>query len=232
MKSINKKLKKHIKENIIPAYKSANKAHSVEHIKNVIEYAIMLARELHLNLDIIYTAAAYHDIGILGWGCRDNKASHKHLRKYHHIYSARAVMQSNALRDFFNIKELKIISDACLDHRASNPKQPSSIFGKVIADADRLDGFELDVLFQRCLDYENFKYPNKEIDEIKADIYNHINDKYSFNGYAFDSLYLKITKMKFEEEIKRVKEVSSSRPLFEQEFTKWLKDKSFSFLKY
>ena len=229
MKSVNEQLKRHIKENIIPAYKSANKAHSIEHIKNVIDYALMLAEELHLNLDIIYTAAAYHDIGILGWGCPNSKANHKHLRKYHHIYSARAVMESNALREFFNITELKIISDACLDHRASNPNQPSSIFGKVIADADRLDGFELDVLFQRCLDYENFKYPNKEIDEIEDDIFAHINDKYSFDGYAFDSIYLKITKMKFEEQIQRVKEVSSSRSLFEREFAKWFKDKSFKF---
>ena len=220
MKVIHDKLSRHIKEDIIPVYRKANRAHSPNHIEQVIDYALDLAEELDVDMNITYAAAAYHDIGIIGWGFKGQN-SKQDFREEHHLYSASAVRESKKLNELFNKDEVEIIASACLNHRASNPDSPVTIYGKIVADSDRLDGFDLDVLFRRCYEYDKYRYPEKNLDQIKEDIFKHVEEKYSYFGYAYDSLYLPFTKSKFSKKIERVKKTCSDRKLFEREFNKW-----------
>ena len=220
MKVIHERLIRHIEEDIIPVYEKANRAHSKNHIKRVIDYSLKLARELDVDLNITYTAAAYHDIGIIGWGAQRGE-SNQTLRAKHHKYSAIAVKESKELNELFNKDELEIISSACFNHRASNSDNPVTLYGKVVADADRLDGFKLNVLFKRCYEYDRFHYPEKSMEETKEGIFSHVKEKYGYFGYAYDSLYLPITKRKFATEIGLVKKICSDKKQFDREFRRW-----------
>ena len=61
---INANLKKYIEENIFPVYEKNEKAHGIEHIKYVIERSFKFAKKIpNADLNIVYTVAAFHDIG-------------------------------------------------------------------------------------------------------------------------------------------------------------------------
>ena len=64
MIEINNELKKYIEENIFPEYQKNEKAHNIEHIKYVINRSFKFAETVdNINYDIVYTVAAFHDIG-------------------------------------------------------------------------------------------------------------------------------------------------------------------------
>ena len=61
---INSKLKEYIKNNIFQSYKRNDHGHDLEHIKYVIERSLKFASTVeNINYDMVYTIAAYHDIG-------------------------------------------------------------------------------------------------------------------------------------------------------------------------
>ena len=62
---INSELKEYIEEKIFPVYDKNEVGHGIEHIKYVIDRSFELVNEnkLDVNLDMVYTIAAYHDIG-------------------------------------------------------------------------------------------------------------------------------------------------------------------------
>ena len=63
IKNIEKELIKYIEEEIFPLYSKNEEGHGIKHIKTVIERSLKFAKEYDVNLDIVYTVAAYHDIG-------------------------------------------------------------------------------------------------------------------------------------------------------------------------
>lgn len=63
IKNIDKELIKYIEEEIFPLYSKNEEGHGIKHIKTVIERNLKFAKEYDVNLDIVYTVAAYHDIG-------------------------------------------------------------------------------------------------------------------------------------------------------------------------
>lgn len=66
MKSINPELKQYIETEILPHYDVNNiGGHGKEHIQTVIErsFEIINEFELDVNKDMVYTIAAFHDIG-------------------------------------------------------------------------------------------------------------------------------------------------------------------------
>ena len=61
---INKELKNYIETKIFPIYELNDLGHNVDHIKYVIERSMMFASTIeNINYDMVYTVAAYHDIG-------------------------------------------------------------------------------------------------------------------------------------------------------------------------
>ena len=118
---------------------------------------------------MVYTIAAYHDLGIpMG-------------RKTHHLTSAKLLLEDNNLKQFFNDEELLIMKEAIEDHRASSPNPPRSIYGRIVAEADR--DIDPDRVLERCIQYQKNKYPRSTDEEIFIHAKEHIIEKYGDNGY-------------------------------------------------
>ena len=57
-------LREYIQQNIIPQYVNFDKAHQIDHVEKVIEESLKLASYYDVNLPMVYTIAAYHDLGL------------------------------------------------------------------------------------------------------------------------------------------------------------------------
>ena len=125
--NINLELKKYVEEKVLPEYSKNEPAHSIDHIKYVINRSFDLVKEnkLDVNLDMVYVIAAYHDIG------------HHIDSKKHEIISAEIMFKDENLKKFFSDDERVIIKEAIEDHRASAKEDPRSIYGKIVSSADR-----------------------------------------------------------------------------------------------
>ncbi len=186
---INENLKTYIENNILPLYEKNEQGHGINHIEYVIERSFEIVKEnkLDVNLDIVYTVAAYHDIG------------HYIDSKKHEIISADIMIKDKNLEMFFNKEELKIIKEAILDHRASNDKEPRSIYGKIVSSADR------NTCINDCL-LRTYTYGKKldsslTDDELYLRAYDVLVKKFGDNGYA--KFYFKDQKYeKFLQEIR------------------------------
>ena len=134
---MNAELKKYIESEIIPRYENFDKAHGTDHAKAVIERALELALHYDVDKDMIYAAAAFHDTG-LGEG-----------RKNHHLASGRIIREDTRLRQWFSAEQIETIARAAEDHRASLGHEPRCIYGKIIAEADRL--IDPETVIRRCV---------------------------------------------------------------------------------
>jgi uncharacterized protein len=168
---INIVLLEHIEKNIFPLYKKNDEGHNLEHIKYVINRSIELARDIEdIDYNMLYTIAAYHDIG------------HYIDRKNHEVLSAEIMRQDKALEDFFTKGEIKIMSDAIEDHRASLKDEPRNIYGKIVSSADR--EINIDTLIKRMYSYTKEHNPEYNIEQIIKRHFEHYKAKYGNNGYA------------------------------------------------
>jgi len=165
---INLILKKHIEDNILPIYRKLDLAHSGDHVFDVINKALNIAKDYDVNLDMIYTIAAFHDIGLI----KD--------RKMHHIIGGQMLAEDKFLRNIFKNAEIKIMQEAIEDHRASNKTAPRTIYGKIVAEADRAEN--MDKVIERCLLFQ-MKSNEDTFDDIYPSVYDHIVTKYGENGY-------------------------------------------------
>ena len=119
------KLTAYIEGNVLPRYATFDAAHGVDHVMGVIARSLSLARLVNVDERLAYVAAAYHDLGLVGG------------REKHHLLSGEMVMQDAFLASYFTSDELQLIKEAVEDHRASSSRSPRSIYGKIVAEADR-----------------------------------------------------------------------------------------------
>ena len=166
---INKELKKYIEEKILPNYLNVDKGHNIEHVNSVIQDSFDLAEKFNLNPDIVYTIAAYHDLGL----CRD--------RKTHHLISGEILINDNTLKRWFSAQELLIMKEAVEDHRASSKNEPRSIYGKVIAEADR--SIEPVSIIKRTIQYSVNNSPEEPKSIHYKHLVEHMQEKYAEGGY-------------------------------------------------
>ena len=168
---VNNDLKKYIEENIFPIYEKNEKAHGIEHINNVISRSFKFAKQVpDTNLNIVYTVAAFHDIG------------HHINPKKHEIISAEMMYKDENLKKFFSDEERLIIKEAIEDHRASSDHEPRTIYGKIVSTADRNDSVKDSLKRSYC--YNRKLHPEYTDRQIFEDCHYHLNDKFGENGYA------------------------------------------------
>lgn len=168
---INNKLREHIEQDVFPEYQKNEPAHNLEHIQYVIERSFKFAQTVpDINLDMVYTIAAYHDIG------------HHIDPKRHEIVSAEIMQKDKKLKQFFSEEELKTIKEAIEDHRASSDHEPRSIYGKIVSTADRNNTVE-SCLF-RSYSYGKRLHPDYSDEQLFERAYDHLKDKFGENGYA------------------------------------------------
>ncbi len=168
---INEKLKKYIEKYILPSYKKNDLGHNLDHIKYVIRRSLKFAKTVpNVNMDMVYTIAAYHDIG------------HYIDAKNHEKVSAEMLLADENLREYFTEDEIKIMSEAVYDHRASLEGEPRSIYGKIISSADRNNTVE------KCL-YRSYFYgkkldPKASDEELYERAFDVLTKKFGEDGYA------------------------------------------------
>ena len=158
-----------IEQQILPRYAEFDKAHSMEHVTGVIRRSLIIARRAGADLDMAYTIAAYHDLGLEG------------PRAIHHLTSGKILMTDARLKRWFSPEQLKIMKEAVEDHRASASHSPRNIYGKIVAEADR--DLEPESVFRRTIQYGLSHYPEKTTEEHWQRFMDHMDEKYSVNGY-------------------------------------------------
>ena len=169
---VNPELKAFIEAEIIPEYKNFGRSHNVEHVRRVISNSLELAKFLgdgKIDEDMAYAIAAYHDLGMSG------------PREIHHITSGKILMEDSRLRKWFSPEQIQVMKEAVEDHRASSDHAPRSVYGRIVAEADR--DLEPDVVFTRAIEYGLEHYPELGKEAQWRRFAKHMDEKYSSNGY-------------------------------------------------
>ena len=167
--NISIKLCEHIRERIIPQYVNFDKAHRIDHVEKVIEESMKLALHYEVNSAMVYTIAAYHDLGL----CEG--------REFHHIVSGKILFADETLWQWFTDDQMLQMKEAIEDHRASNKQAPRSIYGKIVAEADRI--IDPEITLRRTVQYGLSHYPEMDKEEQYARFRKHLTEKYAEGGY-------------------------------------------------
>ena len=162
-------LQQYVEENIIPHYASFDKAHREDHVRKVMEESLRLSTYFDVDVKMVYVIAAYHDIGL----CEG--------REIHHLASARIMRQDNRLKVWFSEEEIDTMCEAVEDHRASNRHVPRSVYGRIVAEADRCI-VPYDILV-RTIQYGLSHYPQLSKEEQYERYCEHLQEKYAEGGY-------------------------------------------------
>ncbi len=158
-----------IETQILPQYAAFDKAHNMEHVTRVIRRSIQLARQTGADLDMVYTIAAYHDLGLSG------------PRAIHHITSGKILVADARLKRWFSPEQIHLMKEAVEDHRASASRAPRSIYGKIVAEADR--DIDPETVIRRTIQYGLANYPQLDTEGHWRRFMEHMDEKYSVNGY-------------------------------------------------
>ena len=168
---MNKELIDYIQNNILPEYSKNDSGHGIEHINYVIDRCFRFAEQIdNIDLDILYTIAAFHDI------------AHHIDKKNHEILSAKIFYDNDDMKQFFTEEQRIIIKEGIEDHRASSDKVPRSDYGKIISSADR--STDVNEFLRRTHAYTLKHTPEATLEQMLIRAYNHTSDKYGDNGYA------------------------------------------------
>lgn len=138
-------------------------------MEKVISESLALARHYDVDESMVYAVAAYHDLGL----CEG--------RELHHVVSGRILLADATLRQWFSEEQLAVMAEAVEDHRASSDHAPRSIYGRIVAEADRV--IDADVTLRRTVQYGLSHYPEMNKDEQYARFVGHLQNKYAEGGY-------------------------------------------------
>ena len=168
-KSLDKTLVDYVEREIIPLYDGFDAGHGRDHVQSVILEALRLSEFYPVRTDIIYTAAAYHDTGL------------SVDRKTHHLESGRIIRNDTGLNQWFSRDDIELIAQAAEDHRASSDHEPRSIYGRIVAEADRHIIPESIIL--RTVQYGLNHYPELDKEGHWQRTCQHMAEKYDEGGY-------------------------------------------------
>lgn len=168
--SIDQRLLRYIREEILPRYESYDAAHRRDHIEGVIERSLHLASYYEeVEMSMVYVVAAYHDLGL------------PEGRATHHLTSGRLLAEDEALRRWFSPEQVATMREAVEDHRASADHPPRSIYGMIVAEADRQ--IVPEVVIRRTIQYGLAHYPELSKEEHWQRMLAHLAEKYDYGGY-------------------------------------------------
>lgn len=158
-----------IETKILPQYAAFDAAHNMEHVTRVIRNSLELVKMTGADINMVYAIAAYHDLGMSG------------PRAVHHLTSGKILAADARLKKWFSAEQLKIMREAVEDHRASAAHAPRSIYGKIVAEADR--DIDKDIVIRRTIQYGLANYPQLDHEGHWKRFKEHMDNKYSKEGY-------------------------------------------------
>lgn len=165
---------KYIYEVIVPRYAEFDAAHREDHALTVIEQAMSILDGMPACMEpvdraVLKMAAACHDLGLVNG--RDN----------HHMDSGKIIRADEDLLQWFSPEEIEIIAQAAEDHRASGKSDPRSVYGKIVAEADRV--IDTDTIIRRTIQFGHKHYPDLSPAEHLERAVSHLKEKYGRGGY-------------------------------------------------
>lgn len=166
---MDRSLRHYIETDIIPLYDGFDAAHQRNHVDMVIEQSMAIAADFDVDMGMVYAIAAYHDTGL------------KVDRKTHHLVSGKIVREDASLRNWFSEGQIETMAQACEDHRASSDHEPRSIYGKIVAEADRF--IDPDTIILRTVQYGLVNYPELDKEGHWQRTLDHLHEKYAEGGY-------------------------------------------------
>ncbi len=205
-RTINNSLIQYIEQEILPRYEHYDAAHQRDHIDAVILRSLELAKHYDVNVDMVYAIAAYHDTGI----CEG--------RETHHLVSGRIIREDKKLHDWFDEQQIETMAQAAEDHRASSTHEPRSIYGKIVAEADRL--IVPETVIKRTIQYGLDHYPDYDKEGQYQRFKEHMTEKYSDRGYLRLWLPESDNAPRLEELRKIIRDENKLRQTFEKEYDK------------
>lgn len=172
--TVHPELKAYIEAEIFPRYRDFDKAHRLDHIEAVIRQSAELADSLAaegtgVDGDMVYVIAAYHDLGLVNG------------RENHHTDSGKILAADPVLPRYFTESQIRVMQEAVEDHRASSAHAPRSVYGRIVAEADR----QIDprTVILRTLQYGRKHYPDLDKAGHLARAEAHLHEKYGEGGY-------------------------------------------------
>ena len=162
----------YIKQEILPRYDHFDAAHQRNHADEVIERSLALAKHYDVDENMVYAIAAYHDTGL----CEG--------RDSHHLVSGRIIREDRKLREWFDEEQIETMAQAAEDHRASSGHEPRSIYGKIVAEADRL--ITPEKVIRRTIQFTQDHFPEYDKEHHYQRFREHLLEEYS------DTVYLRL----------------------------------------
>lgn len=166
---MNISLKQYIEQTILPQYDAFDGGHRRDHAQMVIDESLKLAREHGADEQMAYVIAAYHDLGL------------RIDRERHHIHSGEILIKDEHLRQWFTDAQIGIMRDAVEDHRASSKNPPRTIYGAIVAEADRQ--IDPTLVIHRTMAYSAKLFPNGDFETLYQRSKDHLLEKYAEGGY-------------------------------------------------
>ena len=166
---VNRELREYIEREIIPRYDGFDAAHRRDHVMTVIEQSLALAEAHNLDIDMAYAIAAYHDVGLVNG------------REHHHSDSKRIMLADRELLRWFTSEQIAMMADAAEDHRASSKSAPRTIYGRIVAEADRV--VDSQTIIRRTIQYTLANHPTLNREEGYERMVEHLHEKYDYGGY-------------------------------------------------
>lgn len=199
---INENLKEYINKNIFPEYEKNEEGHNIKHINYVINRSLKFAKEVpDIDVNMVYTIAAYHDIG------------HHIDAKNHEKVSAEILKNDMELRKFFTEEQICTMEEAVEEHRSSSKQEPRSIYGKIVASADK--NTEVTDALMRTYSYTKKHNPTFTLEEIFEECRHHLIEKFCSGGYATKKMYFKDEE--YEKYLKNIEKLTSDKEKFIEE---------------
>lgn len=158
-----------IEDSVLPCYDAFDKGHQRDHARYVIDTALALSQYYDVDEDMIAVAAACHDLGL------------SVDRKTHHLESGRIIRNMPDLKRWFSDGQIETIAQAAEDHRASSKEAPRTIYGKIVAEADRQ--IIPEVVIRRTIQFGFKNYPELEKEGHWERTVEHLVEKYGDGGY-------------------------------------------------
>lgn len=198
-------LHNYIYREIIPKYAAFDKAHREDHALMVIDRALAMGKRYDIDEEMLLTAAACHDLGL------------SVNRESHHLESGRIIREDKRLSEWFLPGQIETIAQAAEDHRASAKTLPRSIYGRIVAEADRL--IVPETIIRRTVQFSLSHYPELDKEGHWRRTLEHLHEKYAEGGY----LHLLIPGSPNEAPLKQLREIIKDEPrlraIFESVFT-------------
>lgn len=172
--NINQEFKQYIEREILPLYDHHDAAHRRDHVLTVIDQSLTIVKNLQsagepVDVNMAFAIAAYHDTGL----CEG--------RDVHHLASGRIIRADRELRRWFTEEQIETIAQAAEDHRASAKNEPRSIYGRIVAEADRV--IVPETIVKRTIQFGLDNYPTLGRDEHYRRTVEHLKEKYGKGGY-------------------------------------------------